>query len=54
MAEFDLKISSKNASRAVGSLPCSRRTYRPSRNRLMSIGPMISDGSVNRVNMYSK
>ena len=25
MAEFDLKISSRNASRAVGSLPCSRR-----------------------------
>jgi hypothetical protein len=26
IAEFDLKISSRNASRAVGSLPCSRRT----------------------------
>ena len=34
MAEFDLKISSRNASRAVGSLPCLRRMYRPSRSSL--------------------
>ena len=32
IAEFDLKISSRNASLAVGSLPCSRRIYRPSRS----------------------
>ena len=54
IAEFDLKISSRKTSCAVGSLPSFRRMYRPSRSSLMSIAPMISLGSVNRVSMYSK
>jgi len=54
IAELDLKISSRNTIFAVGSLPCTRRRYRPVLSSAMSIGPSTSDGSVKRVSVYSK
>ena len=54
IAEFDLKISSRNTISASGSMSSMRRVYVPSRNAVMSTGPNSSFGSVNRVSRYSK
>lgn len=55
MALLPWKISSRKTILASGSLPWKIRLYSPfSRSVLISIGPRISEGSVNSVIIYSK